>query len=144
MYVQVYRGRLHSGEEVAVKVQRPFVLETVTVDLFLVRYLPACLPSCLLACLVTDSPTCWHACNLFLLVLSSRQHLINMAPLLLCQCHGSITGHFDLSPVEVTAPIKRIMRLQTFDSITCTQVETYCNGHGLKALRVAPCFVHTL
>lgn len=35
---QVYRGRLHSGEEVAVKVQRPFVLETVTVDLFLVRY----------------------------------------------------------------------------------------------------------
>ncbi|KAL3162499.1 hypothetical protein ABBQ32_010159 [Trebouxia sp. C0010 RCD-2024] len=33
---QVYRGRLHSGEEVAVKVQRPFVLETVTVDLFLV------------------------------------------------------------------------------------------------------------
>lgn len=34
----MYRGRLHSGEEVAVKVQRPFVLETVTVDLFLVRY----------------------------------------------------------------------------------------------------------
>ncbi|KAL0029176.1 hypothetical protein WJX79_000719 [Trebouxia sp. C0005] len=34
---QVYRGRLHSGEQVAVKVQRPFVLETVTVDLFLVR-----------------------------------------------------------------------------------------------------------
>ena len=35
--VQVYKGRLHSGEQVAVKVQRPFVLETVTVDLFLVR-----------------------------------------------------------------------------------------------------------
>lgn len=35
--LQVYRGRLHSGEQVAVKVQRPFVLETVTVDLFLVR-----------------------------------------------------------------------------------------------------------
>ncbi len=37
VYLQVYRGRLHSGEQVAVKVQRPFVLETVTVDLFLVR-----------------------------------------------------------------------------------------------------------
>ena len=35
--LQVYKGRLHSGEQVAVKVQRPFVLETVTVDLFLVR-----------------------------------------------------------------------------------------------------------
>lgn len=37
VHVQVYRGRLHNGEQVAVKVQRPFVLETVTVDLFLVR-----------------------------------------------------------------------------------------------------------
>lgn len=35
--VQVYRGRLKSGEEVAVKVQRPFILETVTVDLFVLR-----------------------------------------------------------------------------------------------------------
>lgn len=35
--MQVYRGRLHSGEEVAVKVQRPFILETVTVDLFVIR-----------------------------------------------------------------------------------------------------------
>ena len=47
--LQVYRGRLHSGEEVAVKVQRPFVLETVTVDLFLVRYLLA-LPCPALPC----------------------------------------------------------------------------------------------
>ena len=38
---QVYRGRLKSGEEVAVKVQRPFVLETVTVDLYILRYLLA-------------------------------------------------------------------------------------------------------
>jgi len=34
---QVYKGRLHTGEEVAVKVQRPGVLETVTVDLFIIR-----------------------------------------------------------------------------------------------------------
>ena len=34
----MYKGRLHNGEQVAVKVQRPFVLETVTVDLFLVRW----------------------------------------------------------------------------------------------------------
>ncbi|KAK9787007.1 hypothetical protein WJX73_009983 [Symbiochloris irregularis] len=34
---QVYRGTLRSGEDVAVKVQRPFVLETVTVDLFILR-----------------------------------------------------------------------------------------------------------
>ena len=35
---QVYRARLRAtGEEVAVKVQRPFVLETVSLDLFLVR-----------------------------------------------------------------------------------------------------------
>lgn len=43
--MQVYKGRLHSGEQVAVKVQRPFVLETVTVDLFLVR---SALPSLVL------------------------------------------------------------------------------------------------
>lgn len=36
---QVYRGRLHTGEEVAVKVQRPGVLETVTVDLYIIRKL---------------------------------------------------------------------------------------------------------
>ncbi|GAB4818789.1 hypothetical protein N2152v2_005835 [Parachlorella kessleri] len=34
---QVYKGRLHTGEAVAVKVQRPYVLETVTVDLFIIR-----------------------------------------------------------------------------------------------------------
>jgi aarF domain-containing kinase len=36
---QVYRGRLFTGEEVAVKVQRPGVLETVTVDLYVIRRL---------------------------------------------------------------------------------------------------------
>ncbi|KAL7145143.1 hypothetical protein ABFS83_07G060000 [Erythranthe nasuta] len=37
---QVYKGRLkENGELVAVKVQRPFVLETVTVDLFIIRNL---------------------------------------------------------------------------------------------------------
>jgi aarF domain-containing kinase len=36
---QVYRGRLKSGEAVAVKVQRPGVLETVTVDLYIIRRL---------------------------------------------------------------------------------------------------------
>lgn len=37
---QVYRGRLRAtGEEVAVKVQRPYVLETVTVDLYIIRRL---------------------------------------------------------------------------------------------------------
>lgn len=35
---QVYKGRLkENGDLVAVKVQRPFVLETVTVDLFVIR-----------------------------------------------------------------------------------------------------------
>eukprot|EP00891_Asterochloris_glomerata_P005985 jgi/Astpho2/5985/e_gw1.00084.8.1_t len=34
---QVYKGRLKTGEVVAVKVQRPHVLETVTIDLFVVR-----------------------------------------------------------------------------------------------------------
>ena len=34
----MYRARLRdNGEEVAVKVQRPFVLETVSLDLYLVR-----------------------------------------------------------------------------------------------------------
>ncbi|XP_072995694.1 uncharacterized protein [Typha latifolia] len=37
---QVYKGRLReTGELVAVKVQRPYVLETVTVDLFIIRKL---------------------------------------------------------------------------------------------------------
>lgn len=37
---QVYKGRLkENGDLVAVKVQRPFVLETVTVDLYIIRYL---------------------------------------------------------------------------------------------------------
>ncbi|CAA7390619.1 unnamed protein product [Spirodela intermedia] len=37
---QVYKGRLkENGDQVAVKVQRPFVLETVTVDLFIIRKL---------------------------------------------------------------------------------------------------------
>ncbi|RMZ55453.1 hypothetical protein APUTEX25_003577 [Auxenochlorella protothecoides] len=36
---QVYKGRLHTGEAVAVKVQRPYVLETVTVDLYILREL---------------------------------------------------------------------------------------------------------
>lgn len=36
---QVYKGRLMTGEAVAVKVQRPGVLETVTVDLFIIRRL---------------------------------------------------------------------------------------------------------
>eukprot|EP01023_Acetabularia_acetabulum_P028063 TRINITY_DN26537_c0_g1_i1.p1 TRINITY_DN26537_c0_g1~~TRINITY_DN26537_c0_g1_i1.p1 ORF type:complete len:789 (-),score=150.48 TRINITY_DN26537_c0_g1_i1:420-2786(-) len=34
---QVYKGKLKTGEIVAVKVQRPYVLETVTVDLFIIR-----------------------------------------------------------------------------------------------------------
>ncbi|KAK9804220.1 hypothetical protein WJX72_001850 [[Myrmecia] bisecta] len=36
---QVYKGRLKTGEAVAVKVQRPGVLETVTIDLFIIRKL---------------------------------------------------------------------------------------------------------
>ncbi|KAK9838371.1 hypothetical protein WJX81_007765 [Elliptochloris bilobata] len=36
---QVYKGRLKNGDVVAVKVQRPYVLETVTIDLFIVRKL---------------------------------------------------------------------------------------------------------
>jgi predicted unusual protein kinase regulating ubiquinone biosynthesis (AarF/ABC1/UbiB family) len=35
---QVYRGRLISGEEVAVKVQRPNLRPTITLDLFLMRW----------------------------------------------------------------------------------------------------------
>ncbi|MDZ8051016.1 MAG: ABC1 kinase family protein [Aulosira sp. ZfuVER01] len=35
---QVYRGRLHSGEEVAVKVQRPNLRPTLTRDLYLMRW----------------------------------------------------------------------------------------------------------
>ncbi|KAG2426596.1 hypothetical protein HXX76_012912 [Chlamydomonas incerta] len=36
---QVYKGRLKTGETVAVKVQRPYVLETVTIDLYIIRRL---------------------------------------------------------------------------------------------------------
>lgn len=36
----MYKGRLkENGDLVAVKVQRPFVLETVTIDLFIIRNL---------------------------------------------------------------------------------------------------------
>lgn len=36
----MYKGRLkENGDLVAVKVQRPFVLETVTIDLFIIRKL---------------------------------------------------------------------------------------------------------
>ncbi|MFB2920583.1 ABC1 kinase family protein [Aerosakkonema funiforme] len=35
---QVYRARLHTGEEVAVKVQRPNLLPTLTLDLYLIRW----------------------------------------------------------------------------------------------------------
>ena len=35
---QVYRARLHSGEEVAVKVQRPNLLPVITLDLYLMRW----------------------------------------------------------------------------------------------------------
>ncbi len=35
---QVYRGFLHSGEEVAVKVQRPNLLPIITLDLYLMRW----------------------------------------------------------------------------------------------------------
>ena len=38
---QVYRGRLHSGEEVAVKVQRPGLAERITLDLYIGRGLAA-------------------------------------------------------------------------------------------------------
>lgn len=36
---QVYKGKLKTGEDVAVKVQRPGVLETVTIDLYVIRKL---------------------------------------------------------------------------------------------------------
>eukprot|EP00877_Chromochloris_zofingiensis_P007733 jgi/Chrzof1/3212/Cz12g16050.t1_COQ8 len=36
---QVYKGTLHTGQTVAVKVQRPGVLETVTIDLYIIRKL---------------------------------------------------------------------------------------------------------
>lgn len=35
---QVYRGRLHSGEEVAIKVQRPNLVPILTLDLYLMRW----------------------------------------------------------------------------------------------------------
>ncbi len=34
---QVYRAQLHSGEEVAIKVQRPFLIPTLTLDLYIIR-----------------------------------------------------------------------------------------------------------
>ncbi|AHB89499.1 ABC1 family kinase-like protein [Thermosynechococcus sp. NK55a] len=34
---QVYRGKLHSGEEVAVKVQRPGLAESITLDIYILR-----------------------------------------------------------------------------------------------------------
>ncbi|KAK9866370.1 hypothetical protein WJX84_006967 [Apatococcus fuscideae] len=34
---KVYKGKLKTGEDVAVKVQRPYDLETVTIDLFVIR-----------------------------------------------------------------------------------------------------------
>ncbi len=42
---QVYKGRLKSGETVAVKVQRPYVVETVSIDLFIIRCATLCSPS---------------------------------------------------------------------------------------------------
>ncbi|XP_020260832.1 uncharacterized protein LOC109837133 [Asparagus officinalis] len=37
---QVYKGRLkENGDLVSIKVQRPFVLETMTIDLFIIRKL---------------------------------------------------------------------------------------------------------
>ncbi|MBD0334956.1 MAG: AarF/ABC1/UbiB kinase family protein [Cyanobacteria bacterium Co-bin13] len=36
---QVYRGRLHTGEEVAVKVQRPGLAQQITRDLYILRWL---------------------------------------------------------------------------------------------------------
>jgi predicted unusual protein kinase regulating ubiquinone biosynthesis (AarF/ABC1/UbiB family) len=38
---QVYKGRLHSGEQVAVKVQRPGLAEQITLDIYLLRGLAA-------------------------------------------------------------------------------------------------------
>jgi predicted unusual protein kinase regulating ubiquinone biosynthesis (AarF/ABC1/UbiB family) len=38
---QVYKGKLHSGEEVAVKVQRPGLAESITLDIFILRGLAA-------------------------------------------------------------------------------------------------------
>ncbi len=35
--LQVYKGKLKDGTPVAVKVQRPHVVETVSVDLFIIR-----------------------------------------------------------------------------------------------------------
>ncbi|AFY71775.1 ABC-1 domain-containing protein [Thalassoporum mexicanum PCC 7367] len=38
---QVFRGRLHTGEEVAIKVQRPNLIPTITLDLYVLRLLAA-------------------------------------------------------------------------------------------------------
>lgn len=34
---QVYRGKLHSGEEVAIKVQRPDLVRRITLDIYIMR-----------------------------------------------------------------------------------------------------------
>lgn len=39
---QVYKGKLKDGTPVAVKVQRPHVVETVSVDLYIIRCRPLC------------------------------------------------------------------------------------------------------
>lgn len=44
--MQVYKGRLAGGEVVAVKVQRPGVLETVTIDLFIIRSIGLAIRCC--------------------------------------------------------------------------------------------------
>jgi predicted unusual protein kinase regulating ubiquinone biosynthesis (AarF/ABC1/UbiB family) len=38
---QVYKATLHSGEEVAIKVQRPNLIPTITLDLYVLRFLAA-------------------------------------------------------------------------------------------------------
>lgn len=38
---QVYKGKLKTGEEVAIKVQRPDLRETITIDLYILRHLAA-------------------------------------------------------------------------------------------------------
>lgn len=39
---QVYKGRLHSGEEVAIKIQRPNLIPILTLDLYLMRWGARC------------------------------------------------------------------------------------------------------
>lgn len=56
---QVYKGRLKSGQQVAVKVQRPYVVETVSIDLFIIRHAP-------LVCSAVHPPpgVCWPTVGL--------------------------------------------------------------------------------